>query len=247
MMRGRSVLDVLRTTRWIHYLMALVFLVGVETVGIGNIFSASLATGGLARMLTRLSPYTTVDTVPGTSIEWVAPDLVAAMPTACILVLLGLGAVLLGRSRWVRYLLLGYLGIVGLELVTSVVLIFLSLWNPEGHSILYLNDAATVWVLNIVLFGLLYWGLDAECQVARFGGRVRTHFRFPQDELRGGAWDGWTPGIVDYLFLAFSTSTALSPTDTDCLTRRAKVLMMFQSVVSLSVIIMVVARAVNII
>ncbi len=45
---------------------------------------------------------------------------------------------------------------------------------------------------------------------------------------------GWSPVFVDYLFLAFNTSTAFSPTDTAVLSRWAKGLMMIQSLISLS-------------
>ena len=56
----------------------------------------------------------------------------------------------------------------------------------------------------------------------------------------------WTPNFVDYLFLAFNTSTAFSPTDVPVLARWAKVLMILQSVVSLTVLVLLAARAVNI-
>ena len=56
----------------------------------------------------------------------------------------------------------------------------------------------------------------------------------------------WHPRFVDYLFLSFNTSTALSPTDTQILSRWAKVLMMLQSLISLTIIVLLAARAVNI-
>jgi uncharacterized membrane protein len=56
----------------------------------------------------------------------------------------------------------------------------------------------------------------------------------------------WKPGFVDYLFLAFNTSTAFSPTDVPVLSRWAKGLMMVQSLISLSTIAVLAARAVNI-
>ena len=58
--------------------------------------------------------------------------------------------------------------------------------------------------------------------------------------------DQWSPGFVDYLFLAFNTSTAFSPTDVPVLSRWAKVLMMMQSMISLATIALLAARAVNI-
>jgi uncharacterized membrane protein len=56
----------------------------------------------------------------------------------------------------------------------------------------------------------------------------------------------WSPQFVDYLFLAFNTSTALSPADTQALSRWAKLLMMAQSLISLTIIVLLVARSVNI-
>ena len=61
----------------------------------------------------------------------------------------------------------------------------------------------------------------------------------------GGGARGWSPGFVDYLFLAFNTSTAFSPTDTAILSRRAKVLTMAQSLISLAVVAVLIGRAVN--
>ncbi len=243
---ARMSLDRLRPARWIHYLVAVAFLAVIEAVALASLSTASLVSGGLSR-LASLFPGA-VATPPSDVTPWLALDLGALLLAVGLLVWVGVLLVLVRRSRWVRYLLIGYALVIVLELVTILALIFLSLWNPEGHSILYLNDGAIVWILNILVFGTLYWGLDADRQVAHATGQpVRTHFRFPQADLDKGAWGEWRPGIVDYLFLAFSTSTALSPTDTACLTRRAKVLMMGQSLISLAVIIMIVARAVNII
>ena len=56
----------------------------------------------------------------------------------------------------------------------------------------------------------------------------------------------WSPNFVDYLFLAFNTSTAFSPTDAPVLARWAKLLMMLQSLISLTVIALLAGRAVNI-
>jgi hypothetical protein len=69
-------------------------------------------------------------------------------------------------------------------------------------------------------------------------------FAFPQHQL--GSVGRWLPGFVDYLFLAFNTSTALSPTDTYPLRQRVKLLMMAQSVISLLIIVLIVGRSVNI-
>ena len=66
---------------------------------------------------------------------------------------------------------------------------------------------------------------------------------FPQRQHEGA--DDWMPDFLDYLFLAFNSSTAFSPTDTLILSRRMKGLMMCQSLISLSVLAVAAARAVN--
>jgi uncharacterized membrane protein len=76
-------------------------------------------------------------------------------------------------------------------------------------------------------------------------------FLFPQMTLdpeakRSMGEDYWSPGFIDYLFLAFNTSTAFSPTDVPVLSRWAKVLMMIQSLISLATVVLLAARAVNI-
>ncbi len=78
------------------------------------------------------------------------------------------------------------------------------------------------------------------------GSAQQHRLRLPQqqqddDELV----EGWSPGFIDYLFLAFNTATAFSPTDTLVLSRRMKLLMMVQSLISLLVVAVLAARAIN--
>ena len=107
--------------------------------------------------------------------------------------------------------------------------------------------------IAILVFALWYWRLDAggpHGRDLRFGHPDEA-FLFPQmtmhpeAKLKAGE-EAWSPNFVDYLFLAFNTSTALSPTDVPVLTRWAKVLMMLQSLISLTVLVLLAARAVNI-
>ena len=92
--------------------------------------------------------------------------------------------------------------------------------------------------------------------VARTGEISKTPIRtgaflFPQMVLdpqlrREMGEEQWRPGFVDYLFLAYNTSTAFSPTDVPVLSRWAKVLMMVQATISLATVELLAARAVNI-
>ncbi len=119
-----------------------------------------------------------------------------------------------------------------------------------------LFSSLLLWSANIILFALWYWNLDAG------GPRKRelkenigvTAFLFPQTQIAMTQQNGslpnsiknWEPTFVDYLFLAFNTSTAFSPTDTPVLTRWAKCMSMTQALVSLTIVVMLAARAINI-
>ena len=112
--------------------------------------------------------------------------------------------------------------------------------------------AAVLWTTNVLVFASWYWRLDAGGPHARDlrGAHSDGAFLFPQmtiDPRRLSAEDrAWSPGFVDYLFLAFNTSTAFSPTDAPVLSRWAKGLMMVQASISLVTIALLAARAVNI-
>ena len=107
-----------------------------------------------------------------------------------------------------------------------------------------LAHGSVVWLTNIITFGLLFW------QVDEGGPRLRAErarpdpdFEFPQDaRLRAG----WNPRLSDYLYVSLTNAIAVSPTDTMPLTRRAKGLMAVESLISYAVVILVVARAVNV-
>lgn len=107
--------------------------------------------------------------------------------------------------------------------------------------------AAQIWVTNILVFALWYWELDRGGPSARMRPNHREpDFLFPQMATPRSAPPGWTPGFVDYLFVAFTNATAFSPTDTLPLTSSAKLLMLAQAFASLLTVALVAGRAVNI-
>jgi uncharacterized membrane protein len=107
--------------------------------------------------------------------------------------------------------------------------------------------AAGIWLTNVVLFGLVYWEGDRGGPHARSGGRNGDpDLLFPQLALGGVVAAGWAPTFVDYLYVSFTNSTAFSPTDTMPLSRRAKMAMLVQALLSFVTVGLVVARAVNI-
>jgi hypothetical protein len=111
-----------------------------------------------------------------------------------------------------------------------------------------LSSSVALWGLNVLTFSLLYWQLDRGGPSAREDGAARRpDWSFPQDEASAEAVDPrWTPTYPDYLFLAYSTATAFSATDALPLTTRAKMLMMVESLISLTTLALIASRAINI-
>ncbi len=157
-----------------------------------------------------------------------------------------LGAHLRGRHGLARTLALGLTGLVTLAVMVSAVLLVVTLAGRATSAPELLRDAALIWITTVLVFAVWYWEIDGGGPVER---RADAHhsedFLFPQMAADTASASGWSPRFVDYLFLAFNTSTAFSPTDTAVLSRRAKVLMMAQSLTSLLVVAVLAARAVN--
>ena len=111
-----------------------------------------------------------------------------------------------------------------------------------------LRSAIALWFTHVLVFALWYWKLDAGGPLVRDSSRgdLDSSFLFPQMMNQSGDYDSWSPNFIDYLFLAFNTSTAFSPTDTAVLSRWAKLGMMVQSIISLTIVALLAARAVNI-
>lgn len=178
--------------------------------------------------------------------------LAAAAPFALLALTLiaGLGRVVRhhDRRRAIVQTLLGV--VVGCSLIETALLVAsLVSSSPLGISgPQLLQSAATLWLANVVAFGLAFWELDCGGPVRRAMSDARRapDFQFPQDENPGLARPGWTPHLVDYLYLATTNSIAFSPTDAMPLTRPAKALMALESAVSIVAILLVAARAVNI-
>jgi uncharacterized membrane protein len=119
--------------------------------------------------------------------------------------------------------------------------------TATDHAATLLRWGGAIWLTNVVVFALWYWELDRGGPAARaVGTRQYPDLLFPQMATSGVAPTDWEPQFVDYLYLAFTNATAFSPTDVLPLTRWTKMLMMLQSIVSVSTVVLVVARAVNI-
>ena len=191
---------------------------------------ALLAVGGLYWALPE-----TLSPGPG----WLALALVAPLSIV--------GAVLHRRSNYALNQIVGYtsLSIVTAAMIGALELLIAALLDHKQAAPILLRSAVALWISNILVFASWYWRLDAGGPNQRELRAEHTDgaFLFPQMTL--GDRD-WIPGFVDYLFLAFNTSTAFSPTDVPVLSRWAKGMMMVQSTISLATLALLAARAVNI-
>jgi hypothetical protein len=187
------------------------------------------------------------------------PESLSVGPDWLLIAVVG---VLMIPTIWARYRgldllnkILGYVltSIVTVDMVWSLWLLVAALPSHKQMPQDMLMSAAALWITNVIVFASWYWRLDAGGPRARELRGVHTDgaFLFPQMTLdqrakREMGEESWSPGFVDYLFLAFNTSTAFSPTDSPVLSRWAKVLMMIQALISFTTVALLAARAVNI-
>ena len=147
-----------------------------------------------------------------------------------------------------RRLALGTIAIVSAANAASIILFAHLLVNgvETATASTLLRAAIHMWVVNVLLFALWYWQLDGGGPLVRPAcAPVQRDFLFPQQTEPVFAESGWRPLFLDYLYVSFTNATAFSPTDAMPLSRWAKMLMLVQSAISLSLAVMVVARAVN--
>jgi uncharacterized membrane protein len=150
-----------------------------------------------------------------------------------------------------REIVIGLLGLVWFFNVLSVGVLVISL---VSHSAVHITgrqlllSGGVVWLTSTIAFGLAYWELDSGGPVARAlaEGRRKPDFQFPQDDNPQLAREGWSPRLWDYFYVSLTNAMAFSPTDAMPLTRPAKTVMAAESTLSAITVLLVAARAVNI-
>jgi len=178
--------------------------------------------------------------------DWLVPSIEIGLLIALIA---ANPAHVVGRARWLRPLaitLIGLLAVVALVATTILITDLVKGSKVTQSATSLLSSGAIIWLGNALIFGLLYWELDSGGPLARYR-RDRAHpdFAFSQQLNPELAPEGWRPVYVDYLILGVTTSTAFSPTDVMPMAPWAKLMMAVQSLMSLTVIGLVIARAVN--
>jgi hypothetical protein len=158
-----------------------------------------------------------------------------------------------GRHSLNRALGVTISGITTLALIGSVILLVRTLPSHRESPLQLLRSGGLLWLTNVIVFALWYWRLDGGGPVLRhkqnkFGS---TSFLFPQmqiphDERGQFECARWRPRFVDYLFVAFTQSSTFGPTDAPLLARWAKVLTMIQILISLTIVVLLISRAVGV-
>ncbi|MCX6425811.1 MAG: hypothetical protein NTV47_03545 [Actinobacteria bacterium] len=110
-----------------------------------------------------------------------------------------------------------------------------------------LFSGGSIWISNMVIFSLWYWEIDGGGSGFRSQSeKYNPDFLFTQMSNPGFAKPNWKPVYLDYFYLSLTNSSAFSPTDVLPLSRIAKSLMSIQSLISMLTLLLIVARAVNI-
>ena len=152
------------------------------------------------------------------------------------------------RSRGLRLLTLWMIGLITLANTVGAGILIYDIISkaPDVNGNALLGRGAAIWVTNIIVFSLWYWELDRGGPAERAAGTsVPPTFAFPEDATPELVPDGWFPMFPDYLFVSFTTATAFSPTDTLPLKTWAKMTMMAESGISLTLAVLVISRAIN--
>ena len=159
----------------------------------------------------------------------------------------------MGRRSLNRVLGIIISSIITLALIASVTLLVLAVPAHKEPPLALLCSGVELWLTNVLVFAVWYWRLDG-------GGPTKRHelrefgscsFVFPQmqiEKVERGRFEcqGWRPHFIDYLFIAWTTSSTFGPTDAPLLARWAKILVMVQIAISLAIVIVLISRAVGV-
>lgn len=154
------------------------------------------------------------------------------------------------ERRWLRVTTFLMIGLITLVTAVSAVRLVVGIltnaaFDTAGQLLLI---GACISLTNVIAFALWYWDLDAGGAAARAAGstRIGPAFLFPEMKLPEYVGTAWYPQFADYLVLSFNTALAFSPTDISAIRTWAKLMMICESLVSLSLAALVIARAINI-
>jgi hypothetical protein len=205
-------------------------------------------TSHLARGMSRW-PEATLLTVLGIVYATLLEDLLPGpsfLPIVFVAALVGplLYAELRGYYNLSRLLGLGLISLATIAIGAIVLNYAAPLgYKPPPHVLF--SQAFIIWIANLLTFAVWYWEIDSggpERRKRSISSYQSEDFLFPQIDQDPSNSANWSPGLLDYIFLAYNQSTAFSPTDTAVLSRRAKILTISQTSISLLIVVVLAAR-----
>ncbi|HET7827249.1 MAG TPA: hypothetical protein VFK97_00070 [Candidatus Saccharimonadales bacterium] len=149
-----------------------------------------------------------------------------------------------GFNRTIAVLLIGVISFANITSLWLVINGLLNGSNVPGKTLV--TAAFAIFITNIIAFSLWYWELDSPGLTGVKKHDTDPQFDFPQMESQLPHHKNWEPTYFDYLYLSVTNSTAFSPTDTMPITHFTKALMSVQALIALLTVVLVTARAVNI-
>jgi hypothetical protein len=185
------------------------------------------------------------DYVLDPSLRWVFPAFVLGL---LALLVLGDPGRIDRTDRWLRLTTGVMIGVITLATAGSAVRLVAGILTGaqfDGAAQLLLIGAV-VWTTNVIAFALWYWHLDRGGPAERArGSAAPPSFRFPEEDLPDVTGAGWVPQFVDYFAVSYNTATAFSPADVSAIRPWAKLWMIAESAVSLALVGLVLADAIN--
>ena len=186
--------------------------------------------------------------------DWLTPQVVWLFPVLSAALLVGSVLVYLPThtepSPWLRRISLGLLSLLVAADVTSLVVLVGDVFRGlKLNPLALLGVGVVLWLVNICVFALGYWEMDGGGPERRSDGyEDYPDLVFPQQQQdqQGLAPDDWKPNFADYLYVSLTAGTAFSPTDAMPYSRQAKLVMGCESTISIVIVAMLVARAINI-
>jgi hypothetical protein len=154
---------------------------------------------------------------------------------------------LLGKRRPIRVMFAIAIWAALINVVGDVIGVLGTITAHVGNvgAATLLVNAGLLWIMNVVVFALWYWSTDAGGPDLRGTASARRpDFDFPQQRYQIHGWEGWTPGFHDYFHAAFTTSLTFHAGGAEILSGRTKVVNMLQSTVSVSILLLLVAKAI---
>lgn len=176
----------------------------------------------------------------GSSTEAGGPDWLAILiATAAVICLV------LGRRVWLRWLTIIAASIQTLLVILFTLVLVATIGLKAQTGVRLLQDSVVVWVSITVLFALWYWLIESASAQEKAAGKAHD-IVFAERDLATSAESAWRPHIIDYVYLSFTISTRFSPGSAIMLSRRAKLIQMLHTILSILVLLVIAARAVGI-